>query len=98
MFCWSNTAASDRSVFVRMPSALGIPMNTRKYNWGFESAPEPYLDNRRMNCPRGKVIGGIFLYKWHGLCKRACLRFWTNGNLLVRLDGTIRAAYRILIS
>ena len=26
---------SDRSVFVRMPSALGIPMNTQKYNWGF---------------------------------------------------------------
>ena len=49
---------SDRSVFVRMPSALGIPMNTRKYNWGFESVPEPYLDNRRMNCPRGKVMGG----------------------------------------
>jgi choline dehydrogenase len=49
---------SDRSVFVRMPSALGIPMNTAKYNWGFESVPEPYLDNRRMNCPRGKVLGG----------------------------------------
>lgn len=48
----------DSSVFIRMPSALGVPMNTRKYNWGFESAPEPYLDNRRMNCPRGKVLGG----------------------------------------
>lgn len=41
-----------------MPSALGIPMNSNKYNWGFESAPEPYLNNRRMNCPRGKVMGG----------------------------------------
>ncbi|MCS5594646.1 MAG: choline dehydrogenase [Porticoccaceae bacterium] len=49
---------SDSSVFIRMPTALGIPMNTRKYNWGFESAPEPYLNNRRLNCPRGKVIGG----------------------------------------
>jgi len=49
---------SDRSVFIRMPSALGIPMNSKKYNWGFESAPEPYLNNRRMNCPRGKVLGG----------------------------------------
>jgi choline dehydrogenase len=49
---------SDTSIFVRMPTALGIPMNTRKYNWGFESAPEPYLNDRRMNCPRGKVIGG----------------------------------------
>ena len=49
---------SDRSVFIRMPSALGIPMNSKKYNWGFESAPEPHLNNRRMNCPRGKVLGG----------------------------------------
>lgn len=49
---------SDASVFIRMPSALGIPMNSNKYNWGFESAPEPYLSNRRMNCPRGKVMGG----------------------------------------
>lgn len=49
---------SDSSVFIRMPSALGIPMNSKKYNWGFESEPEPYLNNRRMNCPRGKVLGG----------------------------------------
>ena len=49
---------SDASVFIRMPSALGIPMNSKKYNWGFESAPEPYLNNRRINCPRGKVMGG----------------------------------------
>ena len=49
---------SDRSIFIRMPSALGIPMNSKKYNWGFKSAPEPYLNNRRMNCPRGKVLGG----------------------------------------
>lgn len=49
---------SDSSIFVRMPSALSIPMNSRTYNWGFESEPEPHLNNRRMNCPRGKVIGG----------------------------------------
>ena len=49
---------SDRSIFLRMPTALGIPMNTQKYNWGFESVSEPYLNNRRMNCPRGKVLGG----------------------------------------
>lgn len=49
---------SDSSIFVRMPSALSIPMNSPTYNWGFESEPEPYLNNRRMNCPRGKVIGG----------------------------------------
>jgi choline dehydrogenase len=53
-----EAGGSDRSLFIRMPTALSIPMNMPKYNWGFESEPEPYLNNRRMDCPRGKVLGG----------------------------------------
>ncbi len=49
---------SDKSIFIQMPTALSIPMNMPKFNWGYESQPEPYLDNRRMDCPRGKVLGG----------------------------------------
>ncbi|WP_062014562.1 choline dehydrogenase [Aureimonas sp. AU4] len=49
---------SDRSVLIQMPSALSIPMNMRKYNWGYSSEPEPNLGGRRMNVPRGKVLGG----------------------------------------
>jgi choline dehydrogenase len=49
---------SDASVFIRMPSALSIPMNMKRYNWGYESEPEPHLNGRRLNCPRGKVLGG----------------------------------------
>jgi choline dehydrogenase len=49
---------SDNSIFIQMPTALSIPMNMKKYNWFYESEPEPYLDNRRMHCPRGKVLGG----------------------------------------
>ena len=49
---------SDRSVLIQMPSALSIPMNMKKYNWGYASEPEPHLDGRVMNCPRGKVLGG----------------------------------------
>ena len=49
---------NDSSVFIQMPTALSIPMNMKKYNWSYESEPEPYLDNRRMHCPRGKVLGG----------------------------------------
>ncbi|QFR33275.1 choline dehydrogenase [Ancylobacter sp. TS-1] len=49
---------SDRSVFIQMPSALSIPMNMKKYNWMYESEPEPGLGGRRMHCPRGKVLGG----------------------------------------
>ncbi|BAN50069.1 choline dehydrogenase [Metapseudomonas resinovorans] len=49
---------SDRSVLIQMPSAFSIPMNTKKYNWRYETAAEPHLDNRRLHCPRGKVLGG----------------------------------------
>lgn len=49
---------SDRSIFVAMPSALSIPMNTKRFNWFFESEPEPGLDGRRLHCPRGKGLGG----------------------------------------
>jgi choline dehydrogenase len=49
---------SDNSIFIRMPSALNIPLNLKRYNWGDESEPEPNLNNRRINTPRGKVIGG----------------------------------------
>jgi choline dehydrogenase len=41
-----------------MPSALSIPLNRETYNWGLESEPEPHLGGRRINCPRGKVLGG----------------------------------------
>jgi choline dehydrogenase len=41
-----------------MPSALSIPLNMPRYNWGYSSEPEPQLGGRRINCPRGKVVGG----------------------------------------
>ena len=49
---------SDRSVFIRMPSALAIPMNRKRYNWFYHSEPEPGLGGRRLHTPRGKVLGG----------------------------------------
>jgi choline dehydrogenase len=49
---------SDRSIIIQMPSAFSIPMNTKKYNWHYETAAEPHLDNRKLHCPRGKVLGG----------------------------------------
>ena len=53
-----ETGGSDKSIFIQMPTALSIPMNTKKFAWQFETEPEPYLDDRRMHCPRGKVLGG----------------------------------------
>ncbi len=49
---------TDIGPFVQMPGALSYPMNMSIYDWGFESEPEPHLNNRRLACPRGKVMGG----------------------------------------
>ncbi len=49
---------SDRGPLIQMPSALSIPMNMNRYNWGFETEPEPHIGGRRLATPRGKVVGG----------------------------------------
>ncbi|MEP3245762.1 MAG: choline dehydrogenase [Sneathiella sp.] len=56
--CIIDFGGSDNSLFIAMPTALSIPMNMDKFNWGFESLPEPGLADRRLDCPRGKVLGG----------------------------------------
>lgn len=53
-----ETGGSDKSIFIQMPTALSIPMNSKKYAWQFETEAEPFLNDRRMHCPRGKVLGG----------------------------------------
>ena len=49
---------SDRSVYIQMPAALSIPMNMPKYDWRYFSEPEAHLGGRRLQTPRGKVLGG----------------------------------------
>ena len=43
---------------VDMPSALLYTMHDPNYNWKYYSEPEPFLNNRKIFCPRGKMIGG----------------------------------------
>ncbi|MGI9390678.1 MAG: choline dehydrogenase [Boseongicola sp.] len=49
---------TDAGPFIQMPAALSYPMNMSRYDWGFQTEPEQHLGNRRLACPRGKVIGG----------------------------------------
>ena len=49
---------TDAGPFIQMPAAISYPMNMKRYDWGYSSEPEPHLNNRRLVCPRGKVIGG----------------------------------------
>jgi choline dehydrogenase len=53
-----EAGGSNNSIFIQMPTALSYPMKNKKYNWLFESEPEPYLNGRVLHCPRGKGLGG----------------------------------------
>jgi choline dehydrogenase len=43
---------------IHMPAAFAYPLADDKVNWYYHTEPEPYMDGRRMYCPRGRVIGG----------------------------------------
>ncbi|MDE2017024.1 MAG: choline dehydrogenase [Hyphomicrobiales bacterium] len=49
---------TDRSLYVRMPAALSIPMNMKRFDWGYVGEPEPGLGGRVLRVPRGKGLGG----------------------------------------
>ncbi len=66
-----EAGGSERSVIVDMPSALSIPMNTKRFNWGMKTEAEPGLDGREVNLPRGKGLGGSSSI--NGMC-------WVRGN------------------
>jgi len=53
-----ENGGSDKNIMIQMPTALSYPMNTDKYAWQFHTDSEPFLDNRKMHCPRGRVLGG----------------------------------------
>ena len=53
-----EAGGSDGRLSIKMPSAFYMPLNDKRINWGFFSEPESGLNNRRIHCPRGKVLGG----------------------------------------
>ncbi|WES88699.1 choline dehydrogenase [Dickeya fangzhongdai] len=74
----------------QMPAALAWPLQGRRYNWAYETDPEPYMDNRRMECGRGKGLGGSSLI--NGMC-------YIRGNAMdfehwARLPGLADWRYR----
>ena len=57
----------------QMPAALAYPLQGRRYNWAYLTDPEPNMNNRRMECGRGKGLGGSSLI--NGMC-------YIRGNVL----------------
>ena len=39
-----EAGGTDRSLFVRMPIALSIPLQSEKYSWRYFTEPEPYTN------------------------------------------------------
>jgi 4-pyridoxate dehydrogenase len=53
-----EAGAEDKHWLLHMPLGVGKVWNNPRWNWSYQSEPEPYLDNRRIEHPRGKVVGG----------------------------------------
>jgi len=50
----------------QMPAALAMARTSKRYNYGYVTEPEPHLNNRRLDCSRGKGLGGSSLI--NGMC------------------------------
>ena len=48
----------DRHPFIKLPLGWGKVLLNHIYDWGYDSEPQPTMAGRRIECTRGKVIGG----------------------------------------
>jgi choline dehydrogenase len=48
----------DRHIWIKVPAGFNKTVYNPKLNWGYETAPGPHIDNRKILFPRGKVLGG----------------------------------------
>lgn len=53
-----EAGGEDRSVMIHMPAAFSYPLANDRFNWAYQTEPDPHMNNRRVYCPRGRVIGG----------------------------------------
>ncbi len=49
---------ADRSMWLKLPIKFRDLRTAAAFNWGYDTEPEPHLDNRSIYIPRGKVLGG----------------------------------------
>jgi 4-pyridoxate dehydrogenase len=48
----------DRHPFVKLPLGWGKVLLNRIYDWGYDGEPQESMAGRRIECARGKVVGG----------------------------------------
>ncbi|MEE9195738.1 MAG: choline dehydrogenase [Alphaproteobacteria bacterium] len=53
-----EAGGSDRDPLIQVPWGVGKLWAERRYDWGYDTEPEPNLDGRTVEVARGKVLGG----------------------------------------
>ena len=53
-----EAGGSDRSPVIQIPLTWGLILKNRLFDWNYFTEQEPGFDQRRIECARGKVIGG----------------------------------------
>ena len=53
-----EAGSARRPLMSRIPAALDYALHDERYNWYYWTDPEPYMDGRRVYCPRGRALGG----------------------------------------
>src|SRR5687767_14094674 len=48
----------DRDPLIKLPLGWGRILLGRRHDWMYETEPDPGTANRKIECARGKVIGG----------------------------------------
>ena len=53
-----EAGGKDVDPLIAIPLTWGKILQERKHDWGYFTEQEPYADNRKIECARGKVLGG----------------------------------------
>ncbi len=56
--CLLEAGGSDKNAIIYTPGGIVLSITTRFFNWYYNSIAQPTLGDRRIFCPRGKVLGG----------------------------------------
>ena len=49
---------TDYSFFLHMPAAMSETFQSDRFNWMYQTEPQPSMDERVISHPRGRVLGG----------------------------------------
>ena len=83
---------ADRDPMIKIPLVWLKFVQNKRHDWGYDTQPEPHMDDREIECVRGKVLGGCSsinamtfvrgnagdFERW----KRAGLEHWGYDNVL----------------